>query len=92
MPSEHTAGRRRSGCRFCARHAVEQRLDLVGGRFLDEECQDDTDRLLGDIAVDAEFGDKSPDKFVHVFDRPSRTDGGSAVIDHENGTKGKYIH
>ena len=57
--------------RFCgARHCIDQRLDLVRGRFLDQKRQNDTDRLLGDLTVDAEFGDESPDEFVHVFACP----------------------
>ena len=51
--------------RALIRHAIEQGLHLVGGPFLDQKCQNDTNRFLRNISIDADISDESPDKLVH---------------------------
>ena len=55
---------------------IDERLNLVGRTFLEQEGQDDPHRLFGNRPVDADVGDETPDKFVHGPTSPDRTTGG----------------
>ena len=51
---------------FRAGQTVDERFHLVRGAFLEEEFEDNADRLFRRIALDTDIGDETRDQFVHV--------------------------
>jgi hypothetical protein len=44
---------------------IDERLNFIGRTFLEQESQNDSNRLLSHAAINTDFGDKTIEKFVH---------------------------